>query len=67
MVTDLMKSAKIATLGYLKKKVFWNKVYNVMFSVYDISNKVLSCSYKIDPWEMSSMTPCMVYYKLSHI
>ena len=34
MATILMMSAKIATLGLLKVKVFWNKGYDIMFSVY---------------------------------
>ena len=37
-----MMSAKMATLGLLKLKVFWNKGYGVIISVYDITNKILS-------------------------
>ena len=37
-----MMSAKVATLGLLKIKVFWNKGYDVMISVHDITNKILS-------------------------
>ena len=37
-----MMSAKTATLGLLKIKVFSNKVYDVMISVYDLINKSLS-------------------------
>ena len=40
MVTILMISAKLATL---KIKVFWNKGYDVIVSVRDVTNKVLSC------------------------
>ena len=36
-----MMSAKMATLG-LKKKVFWNKGYNVIISVHDVINQILS-------------------------
>ena len=43
MVTILMMSAKIATLGLLKLKVFWNKAYDVITSVHEITNKILSC------------------------
>ena len=43
MVTILMMSAKMATLGLLKIKVFWNKGFNVIISVYDVINKNLSC------------------------
>ena len=42
MVTILMMSAKRATLGLLKMKVFWNKGYNVITSVHDVTNKILS-------------------------
>ena len=36
-----MMSAKLATLGLLKIKVFWNKGYDVTISLSDVSNKVL--------------------------
>ena len=39
MVTILMVSAKMATL---KIKVFWNKSYDVIIFVHDITNKILS-------------------------
>ena len=42
MVTILMMSAKMATSGLLKIKVFWNKGYYVIYSVYDVTNKILS-------------------------
>ena len=42
MVKTLMISAKMATLGLLKIKVFWNKGYYVMYSVYDVTNEILS-------------------------
>ena len=42
MVTILMMSAKLATLGLLKIKVFWNKGYEVIISVYDVTKKILS-------------------------
>ena len=35
-------SAKFVTLGLLKTKIFWNKGYDVIISVYDITNKILS-------------------------
>ena len=41
MVTILMISAKIATLGLLKIKVFRNKAYDVVIFVYDVINKNL--------------------------
>ena len=42
MVTILMMSAKVATLGLLKIKVFWNKGYDVIISVHDSTNKIQS-------------------------
>ena len=42
MVEFLMMSAKLATLGLLKIKVFWNKGYDVIISVHDVTNKILS-------------------------
>ena len=35
-------SAKMATPGLLKVKVFWIKCYDVMISVHDVSNKISS-------------------------
>ena len=44
MVVILMMSAKLAALGFLKIKVFWNKGYDVIISVHDIvTNKILLC------------------------
>ena len=37
-----MMSAKMATLGLLKIKVFWDKGYYVIYYVYDAKNKILS-------------------------
>ena len=34
-------SAKIATPGLLKIKVFWNKGYDVILYVHDVTNKIL--------------------------
>ena len=44
MVTILMMSAKtaaLATLAFLKIKVFWNKLYDVITSVHNVTNKML--------------------------
>ena len=35
-------SAKMATPGLLKITVFWNKGYDVIISVDDVTNKILS-------------------------
>ena len=42
MVTILMMSAKMATVGLLKVTVFWNKGYDVIISVHDVTSQVLS-------------------------
>ena len=42
MVRILMFSAKMAALGLLKIKVFWNKGYRVIIAVHDVTCKVLS-------------------------
>ena len=41
MVAILMMSAKLATPYFFKRKVFWNKAYNVIIFVYDVTNKIL--------------------------
>ena len=38
-----MMSAKLSTLGFLKIELFWNKGYDIIISVYDVTNKILSC------------------------
>ena len=42
MVAILMISAKLATLDPLKIKIFWNKVYDIIIPVHDVTNKILS-------------------------
>ena len=42
MVKILMMSAKMAAPALLKIKVFWNKGYYVLYSVYDFTKKLLS-------------------------
>ena len=37
-----MMSAKMPTLDLLEIKAFWNKDYDVIISVHDITNKILS-------------------------
>ena len=41
MVTILMMPAKMATVSLLKTNVFLNKGYDVLISVFDVTNKVL--------------------------
>ena len=42
MVTFFMMSAKMAAPDLLKIKAFWNKVYDVIISVHEVTNKTLS-------------------------
>ena len=35
-------SAKMAALGLLKIKVYWNKGYDVIIFVHDVTNNILS-------------------------
>ena len=35
-------SAKVATLDLLKIKIFWNKVYDIIISVHDVTEKMWS-------------------------
>ena len=37
-----MIPAKVASLGLYKWKVFWNKVYDVVAFVHDVTNKIWS-------------------------
>ena len=41
MVAILIMSTKLATLGLLKIKVFWNKGYDVIVSIHNVVNKIL--------------------------
>ena len=52
MVRILMMSAKIVALGLLTIKLFWNKDYDVIISVSDVTNKILSrgSNFIIDVW-----------------
>ena len=38
-----MMLVKLVTLDLLKIKVIWNKSYDVITSVSDVTNKILSC------------------------
>ena len=45
-----MMPTKLATLGLFKIKLFWNKCYDVIISVHDVTSKILSCdwNYMVD-------------------
>ena len=42
MAAVLMMSPKLVTLGFLKLKKFWSKVYDVIIFIYEVTNKILS-------------------------
>ena len=42
MLTILMMSAKMVTLGLLKKRYFFKKKFDVIIFVHDVTNKILS-------------------------
>ena len=41
MVEFMNISAQLATLGLLKIKVTWNKVYDIIISLYDVTSNIL--------------------------
>ena len=47
MVVIFMMSAKLATLCLFKIKIFWNKGYDLIIFVHDVTNKVLSRDSKL--------------------
>ena len=50
MISVLMMSEKLATIGLLKIKVFQNKDYGVIIYVHDVTNKILlrDSNYMVD-------------------
>ena len=64
MVTILMMSAKMATLGLHKIKVFWNKGYHIMIFIHNVTNKIQSHNsiYVVD--DKSLVTLATVWDKL---
>ena len=38
----LMMSAKMATLDLFKMRIFWNKGYYVIYSVYEVTDRISS-------------------------
>ena len=62
MVTVLIMSAKISTPGLLKVRVFWNNGYDVIISVQDVNNKILSSdsNYIIDVFMRPKFGNCSI-------
>ena len=65
MITILMISAKMATLGFLKITVFWNKGYDVVMSVYDVTNKIYHVTQIILQMWSCLVTLAFLWEKLS--
>ena len=42
LVAIFMVSANLATLGFLKIKIYRNKKFDVIISLHDVTNKILS-------------------------
>ena len=57
-----MMSAKMATPGLLKMTVFWNKGYDVIISIDDITNKILSrdSNYTVDVLMQQKFGNCSI-------
>ena len=62
MVIILMMSAKMAKPGLLKTTVFWNKGYDVIIPVDDITNKILSrdSNYIVDVFMWPKFGNCSI-------
>ena len=57
-----MMSAKMATPGFLKITVFWNKGYDVIISVDDVTNKISSrdSNYIVDVFMWLKFGSCSI-------
>ena len=57
-----MMSAKMATTGLVKIRVFWKKGYDVIISVYDVINKILShdSNYIVDVFMWPKFGDCNI-------
>ena len=62
MVIILMMSAKIATPDLFKESVFWNKGYDVIISVDDVTSKILSrdSNYIVDMFMWPKFGNCSI-------
>ena len=66
MVTILMMSARMATLGLLKIRAFWNKGYDVTISVHDVNSKFLSrnSNYIVDVAAWPKFSNCSISMRI---
>ena len=63
-----MMSAKVVTLGFLRINVPWNKGYDAMIFVRDVTNKILSLysNYIVDvPYDQNLVTLAFLRPNLS--
>ena len=62
MVTILVMLAEMATLGLLEIRVFWNKGYDAIIYVHDITSKFLSrdSNYIIDAVMWAKFGNCSI-------
>ena len=60
-----MMSAKMATPGLLKITIFWNKGYDVINSVDDVNNKILSrdSNYIVDVFMWPKFGNCSIFMR----
>ena len=67
MVKILMMSAKMATPGLLKIKIFWKKAYDVIISAHDVTNIILSrdSNYNVNVVMWPLVTLAFLWEKLS--
>ena len=65
MVTILMTSAKLPTLGLLKIKVFCDQGFVIIISVDDTVNKILSCdsNYFVDVVMWLKFGNCSIFIR----
>ena len=65
IVAILMMSSKMASPGLLKLKIFWNKGYDVINPVHDVTTKFLSCysNYIVDVVIWSKFGNCNISIK----
>ena len=63
-----MMWANLAIPGFLRIKVFWNNSHNVIFFVYDVTNKILSrdSNYIIDLVMRPKFDDCSIFYERSY-
>ena len=71
MATILMKSTKIATLGILRTKAFWNKDYNIIIFTDNVNNQIFphDSNYTVDVvmWPYVIKTLFFIFRKAAEV